>query len=204
MKYNAHARPRKEEDEEEGGGAFHVSCMEGEESRVFNIFVYGPIESAKQFIPAVEALMSAKPDDVVFVHLSTPGGSVNATDTFLTSLANCLCDNILFVASGGVCSAGTIILMWANDNGYEIEYSPGFYAMVHTGSFGFGGKTSDFKSAVRFLLEKDEAETWATYKGFLSDEEVENMLFGREYWFDEHEFKVRLQKRNEILAENEE
>lgn len=184
--------------------AFHVSCMgEEDDPKIYNIFVYGAIEDTTQFIPAVEALQYATEGDLVVVHLSTPGGDVNATDTFLNALGSCD-GSIVFKASGAVCSAGTMILVWAADNGCPIEYSEGFYAMVHTGSFGYGGKLSDFKSAVRFLLSKDEAETWGLYKGFLTDDEIEHMLYGREFWFDSHEFRVRLARRAALFDEQSE
>lgn len=183
--------------------AFHVSCMgEEDEDKIYNIFLYGSIDEAEQFIPAVEALQYADERDLVVVHLSTPGGSVDATDAFLAALSSTSAQ-VVFKASGGVCSAGTMILVWAADNGCPIEYSEGFYAMVHTGSFGYGGKMSDFKSAVRFLLSKDEAETWGLYKGFLTDEEIEHVLYGREYWFTAHEVQVRLRRRQEMFREEE-
>ncbi len=205
-----HYNPQRRSDEEDsasvGKDQFYVSCSGGQEGgpRLFNIFLYGTILAAEQFIPAVQALQDAGPEDNVIVHLSTGGGSVDATDTFLTALSNTLAKTVMINATGGVHSAGTYILLWAADMGYDIQFSDGFYSMVHTGSFGYGGKLSDFKSAVRFLMDKDEADTWKTYKGFLTDEEIEHLLFGREFWFDAYEFSVRLQKRNDLFAETEE
>jgi len=171
--------------------AFHVSVVESEEGpQIFNIFIFDGIESAEQFIPAIEALQIAKEDDLVMVHLSTPGGSVDATDTFLLALKMCRA-RIVFIASGGVHSAGTLILMHAD----EVILSEGFNALVHNGSVGHGGKFNEYAAA------SDHSRAFMcdlfrkTYKGFLTKDEIERMIEGKDFWFNADEFRERLKER---------
>jgi len=183
---------RTAEDAEFGmDDAFHVSCIETEEGpKIFNIFIYGGIEDAEQFIPAIEAMQVADENDLVMVHLSTPGGDIDATDTFLHAYDQCRA-RVVFNASGGVHSAGTLILMYAD----EVIFSEGFNALVHNGSVGHGGKYSEWRAASDHVRKHMEEMFWKTYRGFMSDEEISQMLEGKDFWFDVNEFKARHAKR---------
>lgn len=94
----------------------------------FNVYVWGLIEDSTQFIHAVECLQQATENDTVCIHLSTDGGSLDATDTFLTYMKQCA-GRVVVKASGGVHSAGTVILLAAD----EFELSENFNALVHNG-----------------------------------------------------------------------
>jgi membrane-bound ClpP family serine protease len=56
---------------------------------IFNIYLFGEIECAEQFIPSIEVLSAAGENDVVIIHLQTPGGSLEATDTFISAMRDC-------------------------------------------------------------------------------------------------------------------
>lgn len=153
---------------------------------IFNVFIFKGIESAEQFIPAIEALQVAKEDDIVMVHLSTPGGCIDATDTFLHACKMCR-GRIVVNASGGVHSAGTLILM----NCDEVIFSSGFNALVHNGMVGHGGKFSDWSAATVHAKKHMEELFNSTYKGFMTPREISAMIRGKDFWFDAAEFKKR-------------
>lgn len=163
-------------------------------SGIFNIWLFGGIYSAVQFIYAIEALQAATENDVVYIHLSTDGGSLDATDTFLMAMQECEA-KIIIKASGGVHSAGTVILMHAD----EFVLSENFNALVHNGSVGPGGKYSDWVSATKHTKEYMETVMRNTYAGFLSDSEIDNLLAGVDYWFGAEEFSTRFAQRNEYM-----
>lgn len=163
----------------------------------FNIYLYDEIVSAEQFIPAIEALNHAGPSDEVIIHLSTPGGSMDATDTFLDALSRCKAGRIVTYASGGVHSAGTIILL----NSDEFFLSPNFNALVHNASYGSGGKASDVRAQVAFTDKHVARVLTETYIGFLSKDEILALIRGQDFWFDADEFGARAIKRAEFFAE---
>lgn len=178
----------------------HLKGGEGDGGDLYNIYIFGPILDAEQFIPAIEALQMATEDDHIIVNLSTPGGSSNATDTFLQMLKLTEA-TVVFVASGGVHSAGTMILMHADAS--QIAFSNGFYALVHNGSLGGGdNKYSDWVKAADFSKFQMEKLMRESYKGFLSEAEIQDLLHGRDFWFEAEEFKTRLQNRNTLLSKN--
>lgn len=167
-------------------------------SGIFNIYLFGEIEDSTQFIYAIEALQSASEGDTVILHLSTNGGSLDATDTFIMALQDTAA-KVIVRASGGVHSAGTVILLQAD----EFYLSENFNALVHNGSVGPGGKFSDWVAHSRHTKEYMETIMRRTYEGFLTPEELDAMISGKDFWMDGKEFADRFQARYEYLQEKE-
>jgi ATP-dependent protease ClpP protease subunit len=163
---------------------------------IFDIFLFGPIEDATQFIPAIQVLQAAGENDIVQIHLSSPGGSLDATDTFLDAMRNTEA-RVVVRASGGVHSAGTVILLAAD----EFYLSENFNCLIHNGSTGAGGKYSDFKAQARASEKYMDTVLRKTYAGFLTEEEIDALLEGKDFWFDAEEFVKRYEVRNELLKE---
>jgi ATP-dependent protease ClpP protease subunit len=162
---------------------------------VFNIYLFGVIEDATQFISAIEVMQQATENDVVYIHLSTDGGSLDATDTFLSAMRECQA-RVIVKASGGVHSAGTVILLHAD----EFFLSENFNALIHNGSCGSGGKFSDYVAHSKHTVRYFETVMHNTYQGFLTDEEITQLLNGTDFWMDADEFAERFNARNEIIA----
>lgn len=160
----------------------------------FNIYLFDEIVSAEQFIPAIEALKAAGSNDVVHIHLSTPGGSMDATDTFLDELSKCQA-KIITHASGGVHSAGTIILLHSD----HFFLSRNFNALVHNASYGAGGKASDVRAQVKYTDRHVQKVLSETYAGFLTETEIAQLIEGKDFWFDAEEFGERFERRNEYF-----
>lgn len=156
----------------------------------YDIYLFGEIEDASQFTEAIEALDSANEGDIVVIHLSTNGGDCDATDTFLYSLGNTSAD-VIVRASGGVHSAGSMILL-AADN---FSLSPNFNCLIHNGSFGVGGKTSDVKAQAAFQGKFMDKLMRQTYEGFLTEAEIDALIAGKDFWFDSDSFMERIHQR---------
>jgi ATP-dependent protease ClpP protease subunit len=164
-------------------------------SLLYKIKLFGPIENTNQFNSALEAFERATPDDRVLIHLSTPGGNVDAADTFINSMNNCQAP-VHIMATGGVHSAGTIILLAAE----SFSLSDNFYALLHNGSTGSYGKMSDYKAESRFSAEYMDNLMRKTYAGFLSDTEIEQLIEGKDFWMGPKEWCERADRRNELEA----
>lgn len=163
---------------------------------VFHVYLFGAIEESTQFIGAIEALQAAGDNDVVVIHLSTPGGSLDATDTFLQAMHECE-GRVIVKASGGCHSAGSIILMHAP----EFTLSDNFSCLIHNGSTGSWGKYSDFKAQTKHSTEYMERVMRNSYEGFLTEDEIEALLDGKDYWLNAEEFCARYESRNEYMRD---
>lgn len=163
-------------------------------SGTYNIFLDGEIEEASQFREAVAALDDAGENDTVRIHLSTNGGCVDTTDTFIAAMRRCR-GRVVVEATGGVHSAGTIILL----NAPEFRLSENFNALIHNGSFGVYGKTSDAKAQFAFQSQYMDRLAKTTYRGFLTTEEIDQLIAGKDFWLDSSEWIARYRKRQELL-----
>lgn len=161
---------------------------------VFNIYLFGMIEHATQFISAIEVLSAASEADVVVIHLSTPGGSLDATDTFLAAMHECEA-RVIVRATGGVHSAGSVILLHAD----EFTLSENFNCLIHNGSTGAIGDFNKFIASAKHSQDYMENVMRSTYAGFLTEEELDQMIEGKDFWLGPEEFSERHDARNEYL-----
>lgn len=167
---------------------------ESHKSGTYHIYLFGEIDSPKQFIGAVEVMRNATENDEVVIHLQSCGGSLDATDTMLQAMQECEA-HITVRASGGVHSAGSIILLAAN----SFTLSDNFSSLLHCGSTGTGGKFSDYRSETAFTGRWMEKVLRNSYEGFLEAEEIENLIKGQDMWLDAEEWVERHNKRNEYI-----
>lgn len=170
---------------------FEVSAYRSH-SMKFKVYLFGAIEEAAQFIPAIEVFDAASEDDEVHVYLSTPGGSMDATDTFLSAMHQCE-GRVIVHASGGCHSCGSIILMHAN----EFTLSEDFNMLIHNGSLGAGADLNKFAANAKFGVEYMQGVLRRTYEGFLTPEEIQAMIDGKDFWMKGAEFMQRHGRRME-------
>ena len=165
-------------------------------SGVFNIYLLGDIEEPTQFINAIEVMATATELDTVNIHLSSNGGSLDAADTFLASMSRCEAKVVAFV-SGGCHSAATIILL----NVDEFSLSEGANFLIHNGSAGSGGKFSDFVAQSKHTIDYMNRVMRKTYRHFLSEQELDQLIDGKDFWMDAEEFSTRYELRNALMME---
>lgn len=163
---------------------------------IFNFYLFGVIDSPKQFVGAVEVLRDATEDDEFVINLQTPGGSLAATDTLLQAIANTKA-HVHINATGDVCSAGTAIML-AGDS-FTISDHARF--MIHNGSAGSGGKTSDYKAWALSDIAYMEQFMQRTYEHFFTEEELKQLIDGKDFWLTPAEFVERSERRNKIFQE---
>lgn len=72
--------------------------------------------------------------------------------------------------------------------------------MVHNVNTGMLGKLSDIKSSTDFFHKHYGFNFYKTiYGGFLSEQEMQQVLKGEELWFDQNEIERRLKLKYEKL-----
>jgi ATP-dependent protease ClpP protease subunit len=70
--------------------------------------------------------------------------------------------------------------------------------MVHSATFGAFGKQSDVISHASFVDKQVRNLMGSVYKDFLTDKELEEVIMGKEMWFDAEEIVRRLEVRSEL------
>lgn len=160
----------------------------------YNIYLFGGIESPQQFIGALEVLRTAGSEDIVVIHLQSCGGSLDATDTLITAMRECNAP-VVVRASGGCHSAASIILLEAE----HFTLSENFSCLIHNGSTGSGGKFSDYVSETKFTSKWMEKVLRNSYEGFLTQDEINDLVKGIDIWLDADEWMERADARNEYV-----
>ena len=165
------------------------------------IYLYGAIDSAFDFVEAIETLSRCEQGDTVTIYLSSPGGCVSSVDALLHAIKQAQDNGVTVhcVATGLVASAGTFILLECS----SFELSDGFHALIHNGSLGEGGSYNQFRAASVFFLDYMEKRLREVYKHFLEDSEIEEVLAGKDIWLSPAEWVERFEKRNQAFLEEQ-
>ena len=155
------------------------------------------ISHVSQFQTAVQVLNMAKEEDEVEIRLSCcPGGSVDAGDTMLHAMRKTDA-RIKIIASGGVHSMGTHLLLEAD----EFELSNGFNACIHCGQNGSYGTVAEYTVKAKFDMDFRMRQFRDAYEGFLTAEEIEEVLEGKDIWLDAQQWCDRAVVRMQYFQE---
>lgn len=147
----------------------------------------------KQFDYIVSILEEATQDDILTINLSTNGGALHAILPLLGAMAQSNC-HVHAHACSDVASAGTFILLRADSISIN-EFST---IMCHQVQFGSGGPSNNVANHVNHTMGLSNRITRDIYKDFFTEEEIDKMLSGTDFYMDDIEFMTRCKKRNEI------
>lgn len=153
------------------------------------------IAHVSQFQTAVQVLNMAKPEDEIEIRLSCcPGGSVDAGDTMLHAMRRTEA-HIKIIASGGTHSMATQLLIEAD----EFELSNGFNACIHAGYNGSSGTVAEYNTKSKFDFEFRTQQFKESYEGFLTPQEIDEVLAGRDIWLTAQNWCDRAMARMEYF-----
>lgn len=163
----------------------------------YSIYLYGETTSAFDFVEAINAIENADEHDQITIYLSGGGGCVSSTDAFLHAINTAQERGVRVhcVASGMVASAHTFIILACS----SYECAEGVHFLIHNGSLGDGGSYNQFKASSQFFLKYMETRFREVYRNFLTSDELDNVLEGKDLWMTGSEFHARYEKRNELM-----
>ena len=152
-------------------------------------YISGPIGDAEKYIDLIDLLYSRRDGDVVYIHLNTPGGSLDTTIQILNAIEACK-GTVVTIADGSVASAGTLILL----SGRNIVVNPFSYIMFHDGTERMGGKLNENLKQAQFVYKFAKQLFNDVYSPFLTRKEIEDVASGKDLWFTSEEMINRLKK----------
>lgn len=165
----------------------------------YTILLDREITDVEDFQEELLTIRQASENDVVHLLLSSCGGSAETMKCILSAIEQCPA-HIITEICGDIASAATFIFL----SGTEYRVSDNAEAMFHNITYGAWGKGSDVKRQVDFTHKASEKLIRKYYKHMFTDEEINLMLEGREYWLDCDEIISRLEVRQRKLQEEEE
>jgi ATP-dependent protease ClpP protease subunit len=137
-------------------------------------------------------------DEIVF-RINSEGGRLDGLLSLLDAIDTTEATTIAHIQ--GECHSAASILALNCDNVYVSPYAS---MLVHFVSFGYAGKGMDVAHMVSHTLEQSNRLIVPTYKGFCTDEEIDEIIKGKQLWLGAEEIQRRLQLKLEYLSKETE
>jgi ATP-dependent Clp protease protease subunit len=157
-------------------------------------FYLNEVGSPEDYHDWFETIRQAGENDIVKIHINSPGGSLNTT----VQLMRCMAESqatVVCSVEGECASAATMILMQAD----MVEISDHAMFMFHNYSGGAIGKGGEIYDKIIFEKPWIEGIMRDCYSGFLSESEIASMLDGKDIYMDGDEVTERFKARAELL-----
>lgn len=164
-----------------------------------DLYLVGEIGDAKNYISWFELIRNARPNDMITIHINSPGGNLYTTLQLLRVMKETRA-SITCSIEGACMSAATMVFLAADS--FQVSDHSAF--MVHDYSSVAYGKGSEQKSQVTF------ENTWAkeigqsVYKDFLTEEEIDKVFSGIDIWMGSDEVVERLKTKVAAMKEEQE
>lgn len=159
---------------------------------IIDFFMPYEIEDSEDFIDFLRAVREAKSTDAIRIHIDCCGGNVDTAYIIRDTLNISQATIEIFVE--GMCASAATIIMLAGDQWEILEHA---HVMVHAWTGGVYGKWHEQKSRFHFDEKCYETAWRKTYKEFLTDQEIEEVLNGKDIWLTAEETLNRLGKFKE-------
>lgn len=151
------------------------------------------IREAKYYRTVLQRIDSLGEGDLILLKINSYGGQLDGAIAIINAIENTDAD-VHASIEGVAASAASLIALAAP----SISVSPYATMMVHAATFGAFGKQSDVISHASFVDKQVRNLMGSVYKDFLTDKELEEVIMGKELWFDAEEIVRRLELRAEL------
>lgn len=176
-----------------------LKITETNEKRIVDFYLINEIEDIKDYIDFLRAVDSCRPQDEIIVHINNYGGTIdvawNIYDCLKTSDAN------VTISIESVCASCASMIMLAG-NAWNV--STHAYVVVHAWSGAEWGKWNEIKERYKFDEKFMVNKFYGIYKNFMTDEEIEQCLNGKDFYFDSEETVKRLNHYQKDAIDREE
>lgn len=133
-------------------------------------------------------LRHAKPHQTVYFHITSGGGGLDSAVNLINAIRNTQAYTVA-IPSAVVASAATMITLACQ----EVQVTDHLRFMVHNySSHGLSGKGNELKEQQKFMDGYIDSFMTDIYTGFLNEEEIKEMLDGKDFWMGTDEVAQRL------------
>jgi len=131
-------------------------------------------------------LRDASEAETVTLYLNTPGGMIDSAFMIIDAIKHTKA-KVTAHLSGTVASAGTLIALSC----HKLIVADHTAFMIHNYSGGLQGKGHEMKAHQKFIDESLNKAFEDIYKGFLSSEEMIEIIDGKDMWMGKDEVVAR-------------
>jgi len=162
--------------------------------QILDFYLNSAIGSPEEYAEWNQILRSSGEQDVVYLHINCYGGQALTAVQLMRAIAESRATVVASV-EGACMSAATFLFLMAD----VCEISDHSIFMFHNFSGGTIGKANEMMAQVHHNDKWARTLMESIYQDFFTQEEIDSILEGKDYWLSPDEVTERLQKRNEIL-----
>ncbi|QXN60217.1 hypothetical protein KUA24_150 [Vibrio phage HNL01] len=162
-------------------------------STEYNVWFDSDIEGSAEFHEQLYIMRSAGEGDLVKVHISSFGGCVSTVSTIQDVIKKSEAHFHGILEGYGYSAGGAIFLLCDTHEVADLADM-----MVHTIQTGASGSSQSIESRGVKVGKSARIFVESIYKDFLTQNEMEEVLIGKEFWFIADEVRERLEKRQAI------
>ena len=167
----------------------------------FIVSITDDFDEPRYYDEVVALLASAGEDDTIIWNINSKGGFVDTLQMLLGWKAMCQAKQVHVLCGDASSCASAFFLSEAD----EYIVSEGATLFIHEFQVGNRGTNSNVVRRVEHTTKENERFVRETYKDFLDESkgEIDEVLRGVEFYFNADEIRKRLQKREEIKAQQQ-
>lgn len=147
----------------------------------------------------MEVFRNASENDLIRIHVNTSGGLLESVISYITNMQATEGSTIAVLESVAH-SGGSMVFLQADEH----MVSPHAAMLIHESTFGCYDSSAKLHSYVDFTKKHTYQVYHDYYKDFLTVEEIDGVLDGKDMWLNADEIIERLHKRAEIRNKSEE
>ena len=153
-----------------------------------HFYIIGEIhEECGWLVDLLDALDTASVDDIIYIHLNTPGGDLDVAVQIIHSIYQTK-GRVITCADGGVSSADSLLLF----SGHSFKVGDYCEVMLHDGSYGQRWKFNENLEAARAYSKRLHKLYHNVYGGFFTKREIDKVLKGGDKYLDSDETELRI------------
>jgi ATP-dependent protease ClpP protease subunit len=149
-----------------------VTCEITPYANQYEINIKNDIDESEDYQELMSIIRQASPNDVIKVYLETNGGLLDIGLQLIDELNRCPAQKFCYISSG-TASMGTMLLLGVEWD--MVDISPLATLLFHSVSYGGMGKHQELIEKVEHTQKLTEAVYDKFYRGFLTEEELENI-----------------------------
>jgi ATP-dependent protease ClpP protease subunit len=155
-------------------------------------------KDAAHYRMVVNKILELSELDCVEFHINSPGGDLSGLVALLHGINATEAETVAVIQ--GECHSAASILALSCDS---VQVGPFANMLCHSIRYGLTGKGADIRSQVNHTNAYAEMIFRNAYEYFLSEEEINDVLDGKELWLDFDEINERLTHKYSLLQEQQ-
>lgn len=168
-------------------------------AKIHHFYINKVIDDPETFVDMVHTIKIADQNDIVYIYLNSPGGRLD-TAVQLINAMRISAAKIITVIEAEAHSASTMIFLAAD----EFIVHENSIMMFHNFSSGAIGKGNEIKLQIDAVVKWFNRLARDIYFPFLSEQEIQNIIDGKDLWIEADEIRERLHHMVDVITKERE